>query len=127
MRVGGLSIDIYSQVWYPSGIHPVTSPLPTSHGPTIQKTRVQQPLLSLQEQIHMVHNSATENALALNPAKCKALIISPSKVSPAPTRILADQLNAWNIGGCGTFQPPRLWTKKLGGPTYFAYELSRES
>jgi len=55
----------------------------------------------------MVHNSATENALVLNPAKCKALIISPSKqVSPAPTRILAEQLNTWNIGGCGTFQPP---------------------
>ena len=49
-------------------------------------------LPSLQQQIHMVQNFAIENALALNPAKCEVLIVSPSKLaSPTPVCTIADQ------------------------------------
>ena len=49
-------------------------------------------LPSLQQQIYMVQNFAEENALALNPAKCVDLIVSPSKpVSSTPACTLADQ------------------------------------
>ena len=44
------------------------------------------------QQIHMVQNFATENALVLNPAKCEVLIVSPFKLaSPTPVCTIADQ------------------------------------
>jgi len=78
----------------------------------------------------MVHNSATENALALNSAKCKALIISPSKnkfLQHPHASLLTNRIHGILVVVGPFSHHARVLTTKLGGPTYFAYELSRES